>query len=116
MSPLLKSIVVFQVMALAVASSTGAQSSPVGHWTTISDSDERPTAVVVIREAGGVLVGVVTALLVPANPQDSVCGKCTGNRHGQRIVGMEILRGMHANGAEWSGGEILDPETGKTYR
>jgi uncharacterized protein (DUF2147 family) len=29
---------------------------------------------------------------------------------------MEILRGMRANGSAWSGGEILDPETGKTYR
>jgi uncharacterized protein (DUF2147 family) len=29
---------------------------------------------------------------------------------------MEILRRMRPQGDEWSGGEILDPETGKTYR
>jgi uncharacterized protein (DUF2147 family) len=29
---------------------------------------------------------------------------------------MEILRHMRPDGDEWSGGEILDPETGKTYR
>jgi uncharacterized protein (DUF2147 family) len=29
---------------------------------------------------------------------------------------MTILRHMHQDGDEWSGGEILDPENGKTYR
>jgi uncharacterized protein (DUF2147 family) len=29
---------------------------------------------------------------------------------------MEILRHMRQDGDEWSGGEILDPENGKTYR
>jgi uncharacterized protein (DUF2147 family) len=116
MSPLLKSIVAFHMMALAAVVSAGAQASPIGRWTTISDSDGRPTAVVEIRETSGTLIGVVKALLVPADPQDSVCGKCKGTRRGQRIVGMEILSGMHADGGEWSGGEILDPETGKTYR
>jgi uncharacterized protein (DUF2147 family) len=30
---------------------------------------------------------------------------------------MEILRHMHADGdGQWSGGEILDPENGKSYR
>ena len=91
-------------------------STPVGSWTTISDSDGRPTAVVEIREFDGEFVGIVRALLVPATHEDSVCGKCSGERKGQRIIGMEILRHMHADGREWSGGEILDPENGKTYR
>ena len=93
-----------------------AQATPVGLWNTISDTDHRPTAVVEIREANGEFSGVVRALLVPAEPADSVCGKCSGTRKGQRIIGMEILRHMSPNGNEWSGGEILDPENGKTYR
>lgn len=94
-----------------------AQASPVGLWNTISDRDGRPTAVVEIRIVGGQLSGVVRALLVAADPEDSVCGKCTDDRKGQRVVGMEILRHMHADGdGQWSGGEILDPENGKTYR
>lgn len=93
-----------------------AQATPVGRWNTISDADHRPTAVVDIRESGGELVGVVTALLVPADARDSVCGKCTDDRRGQRVVGMEILRHMRPDGDGWSGGEILDPENGKTYR
>ena len=29
---------------------------------------------------------------------------------------MEIVRHMRPDGNQWSGGEILDPENGKTYR
>lgn len=93
-----------------------AQATAVGFWNTISDKDGKPTAVVEIHEINGELFGVVRALLVDADPADSVCGKCTDERKGQRIVGMEILRRMRPDGDEWSGGEILDPETGKSYR
>jgi uncharacterized protein (DUF2147 family) len=93
-----------------------AQVTPAGLWNTISDADGKPTAVVEIRLVDGEYVGVVRDLLVPAAPEDSVCGKCSGERHGQRIVGMEILRHMRPDGDEWSGGEILDPENGKTYK
>lgn len=93
-----------------------ARSTPAGLWNTISDVDGKPEAVVEIREVNGEYVGVVRQLLVAASPEDSVCGKCSGERKGQRIVGMEILRHMRPHDDEWSGGEILDPESGKTYR
>jgi uncharacterized protein (DUF2147 family) len=92
------------------------QASPVGFWNTINDTDGQPTAVVEIREVDHELTGTVRALLVPADSADSICTKCPGDRRGQRIVGMEILRGLHADGDEWTGGEILDPVSGKTYR
>jgi len=100
-----------------LARHVAAQETPAGLWNTISDTDGRPTAIVEIREDHGEYVGVVRGLLVPADPEDSVCGKCSGERKGQRVVGMEILRHMRRDdNGEWSGGEILDPETGKTYR
>jgi len=92
-----------------------AQATPVGLWNTISDKDGKPEAVVEIREVNGQLSAVVRELLVEADPQDSICGKCTDDRKGQRVIGMEILRHMHRDGDEWTGGEILDPENGKTY-
>ncbi|MFI5230636.1 MAG: DUF2147 domain-containing protein [Gemmatimonadales bacterium] len=106
------------VVSLSAAASVGlgAQGTPAGLWTTVSDADGKPTAVVEIRDLDGEYVGTVRALLVPADHDDSLCTRCVGTRRNQPIVGMEILRGMRANGSAWSGGEILDPETGKTYR
>lgn len=101
---------------ISLGSMARAQATPVGLWNTISDKDGKPEAVVEIREVDGQLSGVVRELLVAADPQDSICGKCTDDRKGQRIIGMEILRHMRRDGDEWNGGEILDPENGKTYR
>jgi len=50
-----------------------AQVTPAGLWNTISDVDGKPTAVVEIREVNGEYVGIVRALLVAADLQDSVC-------------------------------------------
>jgi uncharacterized protein (DUF2147 family) len=110
------SIAVVACAVTIVAGTALAQATPAGFWNTISDTDGRPTAIVEIREEHGELTGTVRGLLVPADPDDSICGKCSGDRKGQRIVGMEILRHVHRDGDEWDGGEILDPETGKTYR
>lgn len=113
--PLLISILTGLVLGFAIP--VRAQGTPVGPWNTIDDSDHRPTAVVEIREKGGEYTGVVRALLVPADHDDSICGRCSGDRRGKRIVGMEILRHMRRTADnEWSGGEILDPENGKVYR
>jgi uncharacterized protein (DUF2147 family) len=108
-----------QATGLAFAgcfSSALAQASPAGLWNTISDDDGRPTAVVELREVNGAYVGVVRALLVPADHDDSLCTKCSGERRNQRVVGMQILWNMRPDGDGWGGGEILDPENGKTYR
>ena len=107
-------------MAAIIASSLPAQDvsrgTPVGYWNTISE-DGRPTAIVEIqRQSNGEFIGVVRGLLVAATREDSVCSKCSDERRGQPVVGMTILRHMREDGDEWTGGEILDPENGKTYR
>jgi uncharacterized protein (DUF2147 family) len=105
------------VLALVPSLTVSAQAMPVGFWNTVSDVDHRPTAIVEIQQqADGEYVGIVRGLLVAASHEDSICSKCTDERRGQPVVGMTILRHMRQDGDEWSGGEILDPESGKTYR
>ncbi len=101
---------------VALKIDTGASPNPAGLWSTISDRDGKTMGVVEIREVNGELVGVVRKILIDAGPEDSVCDKCSDDRHGQPIIGMEIIRHMKRNGDQWDGGEILDPEDGKTYR
>jgi uncharacterized protein (DUF2147 family) len=103
-------------LGVATDRAMATQETPVGFWNTISDRDGKPTGIVEIRDVNGELSGVVRGILADAGPEDSVCGKCTGDRKGQRVIGMEILRHMRRSGSDWSGGEILDPENGKTYR
>ncbi len=91
-------------------------SSPVGMWHTISDVDGKPRGIVEIREEKGVFIGTARGTLRKDEPVNATCDKCPGARKGKPIEGMDILTGLRANGDEWTGGEVLDPDTGKVYK
>jgi uncharacterized protein (DUF2147 family) len=70
-----------------------------------------------ITEQGGAVVGSIDKLLDPTTPADAKCDKCQDDRKNQPVVGLQIIRGVKADGdGIWTGGEILDPNNGKTYR
>lgn len=96
-----------------------AQSSPVGLWKTVDDDTGHEKSLVRITERRGVLEGRIEALLDPDDPVDARCEQCTDERRDQRLLGMAILRGsrpVENKPGHWEGGEILDPDNGKTYR
>ena len=103
-------------LAPGVAGAAVAQTTPAGVWSTASDVKGGASGIVEIREVDGEYVGIVRGIPADAGPRDSLCTKCPGERKGQPIVGMEIMSHMRPTGNnKWGGGEILDPETGKTY-
>lgn len=89
--------------------------SPVGLWETVDDHTHKPRGVVRIYEENGMFFGRIEAGF---DPEERVarCDKCTGESKDAPIVGLVIMRGIVKRGGEYSGGEILDPETGSTYR
>ncbi len=107
------------LLAAAPAHAEDAAPAPTaaGRWRTIDDKTGKPKSIVAIAEEDGKLVGTVEKLLDP--PKDDPeprCTKCEGDRKDQPILGMKILWGMKKDGSGWSGGRILDPNNGKTYR
>ena len=94
-----------------------AQMTPVGVWKSLDDKTGAPKSEVRITDNGGVLTGKVERILREGADPNAVCDKCTDDRKGQSIVGLEIIRGAkQAEGKEvWEEGKILDPENGKTY-
>ncbi|MBN9410978.1 MAG: DUF2147 domain-containing protein [Burkholderiales bacterium] len=102
---------------LLSAGLASAQMSPVGTWRTIDDKTGEAKSEIRISESGGVLSGRVEKLLRTHVKQDQTCDECTDDRKGQRVLGMEIIRGAKkVEGRDvWEGGKILDPENGKEY-
>jgi uncharacterized protein (DUF2147 family) len=95
-----------------------AQATPVGLWKTIDDETKQEKSLVRVTEAGGVVSAKIEKLLDPAK-QESKCDKCSDDRKGQLILGMTIVKNVKQNAddkAMWDGGEILDPNNGKTYK
>ena len=107
-------------LAIVLASAAAqAQTSPVGLWKTIDDETKKEKSLIRLTETGGVVTGKVEKLLDPATPADAVCEKCDDERKGKPILGMTVVRGVkqgETDKARWEGGEILDPNNGKTYK
>jgi uncharacterized protein (DUF2147 family) len=105
-------------LLLGLALGAQAQTTPVGLWKTVDDETGKEKSLVRVTETGGVLTGKVEKLLDPAR-QDAKCDKCTDDRKDQPVLGMTLIKGVKQNAdhpERWDGGEILDPNNGKTYK
>ena len=100
--------------SLAVA----AQSTPAGLWKTIDDDGKTEKSLVRIADNAGTFSAKVEKIFEAAK-QDARCEECSDDRKNQPVLGMTIVKGVRANlddKALWDGGEILDPNNGKTYK
>ncbi len=104
-------------LPLMLASLSASAQSPVGRWKTIDDSTGQVKSIVEITQAAnGTLSGRVAQVLQSDRGPNPTCDKCSGERRNRPITGMTILWDLRPDGSEWSGGTILDPANGKTYR
>jgi uncharacterized protein (DUF2147 family) len=102
---------------LFATSALAQEPSAVGRWTTVDDETKKPKSVITIYEEGGKLFGKIEKLFrEPTEEQNPLCDKCEGTLKNQPITGMVILRDLKKDGDEWTGGTILDPANGKTYK
>ncbi|AHL73813.1 hypothetical protein CH92_01355 [Stutzerimonas stutzeri] len=103
---------------LAASSLAFAVDSPAGRWQTIDDETGKPKSIVEIQQAAdGTLSGKVAEILQSDHGPNPVCSECDGDRKNKPITGMTILWDLKPDGENvWSGGTILDPAKGKTYR
>ena len=95
-----------------------AQMTPVGLWKTIDDDGKTEKSLVRIADSGGVLTGTIEKVFDPAK-QDAKCDKCSDERKDKPVTGLTISRNVRQDADEktlWAGGEILDPNNGKTYK
>ena len=95
-----------------------AQNTPVGLWRTIDDDGKTEKSTVRITSVGGVLTGKVEHITDPAKANEK-CVKCEDDRKDQPIVGMVIISGAKQDAEEtdkWTGGMILDPAKGSSYK
>lgn len=108
------------LVAAGVTSSARAASSapsPVGLWRYADKETGRTKADIRVTEQNGELIGVVEKPYPqPGDPPGRVCDKCPGDMKGHPFQGLRIMSGLHANGDRWTGGTIVDAETGTVYK
>lgn len=91
--------------------------SPVGLWQAIDDATKQPRGWFLITYRNGTFNGIIAKMyLRPGDDPNVVCSQCKGDRHDKPWLGLEIIRGMKAEGDnKFEDGTILDPRDGKVY-
>lgn len=113
----MKNVLLLCFMLIFGAASYAQKATCVGKWTTIDDKTGKKKSTVELYKKDGKLYGKIIYLYPrEGRPDNAVCEKCTDDRKGQPLVGLQIVRGLSWDGEEWAGGTILDPENGKVYK
>jgi uncharacterized protein (DUF2147 family) len=115
----MKKALTIVVMAAAIYCfpAWGQNSTPIGLWKSIDDGTGKPTALIRISEIEGEFQGKIEKIFPePGESANPLCEECEGDLKNQPVVGMIILKGMRRDGTDYTGGRILDPDSGKIYR
>ncbi|HEY1268416.1 MAG TPA: DUF2147 domain-containing protein [Candidatus Binatia bacterium] len=92
-------------------------STPVGKWMTIDDKSGKPGGIIRIEQVDGQYKGWIEKIFPDSDEHSNPkCVYCDGERKNQPVVGLNFMWGLTKEGDEFSGGEILDPRSGKIYR
>jgi uncharacterized protein (DUF2147 family) len=89
--------------------------TPVGVWKTIDDTTHKPRGLIRLYEQDGEIFGKIEASFDPKEANE-VCEKCSGDRKGQPVLGLVVMRHMKKHGNDYAEGDILDPDTGWVYK
>ena len=112
-----KTMLLVAVILVCSVSLAFAAGSPVGKWKTIDDKTNKEKSVVEVYEAGGKIYGKIVQLLQEKDGGASkLCTKCTGSDQNKPMIGLVIVKGLKADGDEYTGGTIMDPNDGKVYK
>lgn len=100
------------LLASTAMAAAAAESRLDGLWQTPGER----SAILRFTEVKGTYRGVIDSI-PGATDEDLRCTACTGVRRNQPLLNMELVWGLtHAGGGEYTGGSVLDPETGDIYR
>ena len=104
-------------MSQVTDAKTHQSTTPVGRWKTVDDVTSRAKSIISIWAENARLYGRIETLIDPdPRDPDPRCDRCDGEMKGRPLIGLRILWDLQKDGERWSGGQILDPENGKTYK
>lgn len=99
---------VFFLMLMCLPFMAWASDDVVGYWTTIDDETNTPKSIVQIYEYQGKVYGRVVELFQNKEALAKLPDK-------PLIKGLDVIWDMQKKKDKYTGGEILDPKTGKVY-
>lgn len=119
-SVVLSTLLIYVAPGLA-ASTTDTQDKLAGLWSQVDEKTGKVQALVRIVEiAPEQYEGFIEKIFIaPGEDPNPRCEDCKGTRRNQPVLGMRIITGLKrasSKGELYHHGEILDPDSGDTYR
>lgn len=100
--------------AVLLITTTTVGQTITGQWETYDDETNEKKALIEIYQTGNLYFAKILKSYI--SDEDKVCDMCTGAKKDQPIAGLVIIENLKEDDDEYNGGEILDPENGKTYK
>jgi len=99
--------------SLGSAAVEAAEKAIAGEWRMVNAHTGALQSIVRVDVRAGIAEARIVELAPDA--RETRCQRCSGALQGQPLVGLAIVSDLRHEGGSWSGGKILDPETGRVY-
>ncbi len=107
-------IIIILGILIATSFTVSGQEGILGTWKTVDDKTGEAKSYVDIYEKNGKVYGKISRLL--RAEASTLCDACKGDKKDKPILGMMVIEDMEKERGQLSGGRILDPESGNTYK
>jgi uncharacterized protein (DUF2147 family) len=109
-------LMAFFIMAICTQGHCQNNASIQGNWTIFSYENNMPRAIIKLSKVDGEIEGVIERFYYNSDDYE-ICAFCKGELKNKPIIGLRVLWGMEDDGGGyWSGGHVLDPQTGESYK
>ena len=105
----------YSLVLIIFISYSGYTQTIFGKWNSFDEETNKIESIIEVYQKEGKAFAKIISITDPEK-REATCFKCSGKRKDEPILGMDILTGLKKDGDEWSGGKILDPKNGKTYK
>lgn len=85
-----------------------------GKWEVTNDKG-KINSIIEIYENGDEVVGEVVRIMKEED-RGRRCEKCEGALKNRPIEGLRVIHGFEKDGDEYTGGTLIDPDSGKEYK
>ena len=104
------------LLSLLLCTTISYSQSITGKWITVDDITGLEKSIVNIYEENGKIYGKIIKRLNQTPKDITFCDLCPGKKKGKPIIGLRFIENLTKDGNEYSGGIIIDPKQGKTYK
>ncbi|WP_027078018.1 DUF2147 domain-containing protein [Maribacter antarcticus] len=101
------------LLAIILLSITAKAQTIIGQWETFDDKTKEKKAVIEIYKTNNLYFAKIIENFIGEN--NALCENCKGQKKDKPIIGLVIIENIKKSDNEYSGGAILDPESGETY-